>query len=156
MNQRPLRVNSQGAEQYVHQHHPRDEREIGELTKKDKAPKAGHFDGASGLQAAGGTFALQLDELRSAIQNLGRRFDQFTEQMNSSPELAGALPAGTGPVADILAPAFRHRMGSDGGMDWAVRASLEHLSAMLDRLQTTATSYEQVEQDNASAMGDLS
>lgn len=152
MNERHLRVNEQGAAQIEHHRHLHDQRKVGALTKKDKAPKAAHFAGPSDLPVASGVFAANLSEFEVAVRNLTQRFDDFTREVNSSPELAGALPAGAGPVAAVLGPAFRHRMGADGGMDYAIRANLGQLDQILNALRTTMDNYKRVEQDATSGI----
>jgi hypothetical protein len=121
----------------------------GALSKKDKVPKADHFAGANDLQAADGSFAVDLSEFQYAMSTLSSRFDDFADEVNSSPELAGVLPAGTGPVADVLGTAFGHRLSSEGGMDYAVRVNLDQLTQILDALQTTMNNYTRVEQEAA-------
>jgi hypothetical protein len=128
------------------------QRKTGALSKKDKVPKATHFAGANDLQAAHGTFEVDLAEFQNAMSTLNGRFGELAQEVNSSPELAGALPAGTGPVGDTLGPAFGHRLGSDGGMDYAVRMNLDQLNQILDALQTTMNNYTRVEQETTGAI----
>jgi hypothetical protein len=128
------------------------QRKNGALSKKDKVPKATHFAGANDLQAASGAFSVELNEFQQAMTALSNRFDDFTKEVDSLPELAGTLPAGTGPVADVLGPAFRHRLGSGGGMDYAVRVNLAQLNQILDALRTTMNNYTRVEQETTGAI----
>ncbi len=123
------------------------QRKVGALSKKDKVPKADHFAGANDLRAANGSFAVDLTEFQQAMSALSNRFDDLAKEVNSSPELAGVLPAGTGPVADVVGTAFRHRLGSDGGMDYAVRVNLDQLNQILNALRTTMNNYTRVEQE---------
>jgi hypothetical protein len=128
------------------------QRKHGALSKKDKVPKATHFTGANDLRAANGSFSVELAAFQTAMSKLASRFDDFTAEVNSSPELAAALPAGSGPVADTLGPAFRHRLGPDGGMDYAIRANLDQLTKILDALRTTMDNYTRVEQETTDAI----
>jgi hypothetical protein len=128
------------------------QRKIGALSKKDKVPKVTHFAGSEDLRAANGTFNVDLNEFQQAMSALSKRFDDLTQEVNSLPELAGVLPAGTGPVADVLGPAFRHRLGSTSGMDYAVRANLDQLNQILDALQTTMNNYTRADQGAADAI----
>jgi uncharacterized protein YukE len=128
------------------------QRKHGALSKKDKVPKAAHFTGAGDLRAANGSFSVELEAFQAAMSKLANRFDDFTDEVNSAPELAAALPAGSGPVADTLGPAFRHRLGSDGGMDYAIRVNMDQLNKILDALRTTMDNYTRVEQETTDAI----
>jgi uncharacterized protein YukE len=103
---------------------------------------------------AGAGFHVDMDEFTTAMAKLADQYEAMVRQLERTTELDAALPDGSGPVAEIVGHAFHHRLGSDGGMRYAVRTYLDHVTRIVDALNETAANYQRVEDDMTQAVAE--
>lgn len=144
MGQQHFRVSgSADARRIEHDHDARDPRTVGDLGKHATAPKLHHYHKHSGLDSTpGGGFAVQLPEFNAIVQSLARQCDEFMTALDRANGLATKLPDGSGPIASVVGHAFTHRLGAEGGMQYALRTHIAHLSRIVASLQQMATGYQ--------------
>lgn len=154
MGQQHFRISSSTeAQRIAHEHHARDPRTVGDLTKHAKTPKLHHYGKHTGLDSGrGGGFEVQLPEFNAVVQSLAKQCDEFMAALEGANGLAATLPDGSGPIAAIVGHAFNHRLGSEGGMQYALRTHVDHLDRIVTSLRQMATTYEQGENDASSAI----
>ena len=146
MAKHEYRINSaDDARRLEHEHHSRDPRQVHRLGKHPKGPKAGHFADGDLHSGGGSSFSVDLNEFQRALADLTDHCTALAKKVNSAAGLTSPLPDGTGPVAAVVGHTFNHRLGSDGGMHYAVRTNLEQLLHILDSLSQTRTNYQQAE-----------
>jgi hypothetical protein len=127
----------------------------GELGHHPKAPHIQHFS-ADGLQSAtGSTFEVDLQAFELALKKLTDHSNEYIARVNKAAELATSLPDGSGPVAEVVGKAFAHRLGSGGGVHYAVRTTLEQLNQIVAGLSQTANNYTSAEQEAVAGMVDI-
>jgi uncharacterized protein YukE len=140
------RVGAQDARRLERENPHRDVSKVGGLGRDRKTPKAHHFrDTHDPHVVAGGGFHVDLTEFNSAMARLNSHYKEIVEQLERAVALDGSLPDGAGPVSEIVGHAFTHRLGSDGGMRYAVRTYLQHVTQIVNGLNATAANYRQVE-----------
>jgi hypothetical protein len=147
------RINSaDDARRLEHEHHAKDPRKVDRLGKHPKGPKAGHFADGDLRSGGGGSFAVDMTEFQAALTRLTEHCEALTRKVDSAAGLTSDLPDGTGPVASVVGHTFNHRLGSDGGMHYAVRTNLEQMLHILDGLTQTRTNYQQAEDATTDAI----
>jgi hypothetical protein len=154
MGQQHFRVRgSADARRIEHDHDARDPRTVGDLGKHAKTPKLHHYHKHSGLDSApGGGFAVQLPEFNAIVQGLAKQCDEFMTALDKANGLAATLPDGSGPIATVVGHAFTHRLGAEGGMEYALRTHITHLSQIVESLQQMASGYQNGEDAASSAI----
>jgi hypothetical protein len=154
MGQQHFRVSgSVDARRIEHDHHARDPRTVGDLGKHATAPKVHHYRKHSGLDSAPGSgFAVQLPEFNAIVQSLAQQCDEFMTALDSANGLATTLPDGSGPIASVVGHAFTHRLGAEGGMQYALRTHITHLSQIVESLRQVASGYQAGEDQAANAI----
>ncbi|HEX3783247.1 MAG TPA: hypothetical protein VHX38_26570 [Pseudonocardiaceae bacterium] len=141
------------ARRVEHEDPARDPRKVGDLAKHPKTPALHHYGKHTGLDSApGGSFEVQLPEFNAVVQGLAQQCDQFMKALDDANGLAAQLPDGSGPIASVVGEAFNHRLGADGGMRYALRTHVEHLSKIVSSLQQMAATYQDGEDQVSSAM----
>ncbi|HKN96830.1 MAG TPA: hypothetical protein VJX10_06930 [Pseudonocardiaceae bacterium] len=149
------RVSAEGARRLERENPHRDVSKIGGLGHHRGTPKVHHFkDTHDPHVVAGAGFHVDMDEFTSAMAKLTQQYDAMVRQLERTTELDASLPDGAGPVAEIVGHAFHHRLGSDGGMRYAVRTYLEHVTRIVTALNETAANYRQVEADMTQAVAE--
>jgi hypothetical protein len=117
-----------------------------QLGKHQHAPESVKFTNAGAVAAGGTGVQVELDALTTALVNLQGRSDTFTNTVNNSVHLDRKLPNGSGPVAESMAAFFQHRLGAEGGVQYALNAHLHRLNSLVDKLHTTVNGYQDSEQ----------
>jgi hypothetical protein len=117
-----------------------------QLGKKQHAPESVKFKNAGAVAAGGTGVQVELDALTTALTNLQGRSDTFTDTVNNAAHLDRKLPNGSGPVAESMADLFQHRLGAQGGVQYALHAHLHRLNSLVDNLHSTVTGYQDSEQ----------
>lgn len=146
------RVSAEGARQLERENPHRDVSKVGGLGHHRKTPKAHHYRDSHDPHAVGGAgFQVDMAEFTAAMRKLTHHYEAMLKQLEKTEELAGALPDGTGPVAEIVGHAFHHRLGSEGGMRYAVRTHLRHVTQIVTALEQTAANYQRVEDEMTQA-----
>jgi tetrahydromethanopterin S-methyltransferase subunit B len=140
------RVSAEGARRLERENPHRDVGKVDGLGHHRATPKVHHFkDTHDPHVVAGGGFHVDMTEFTEAMRKLAHQYEAMLRQLEGSTELDGSLPDGAGPVSEIVGHAFNHRLGSDGGMRYAVRTYLNHVTRIVDALNATAANYQQVE-----------
>jgi hypothetical protein len=140
------RVSAEGARRVERESPHHDPSKVGGLGHDRTAPKVHHYrDTHDPHVVAGDGFHVDLAEFTTAMAKLGHHYDAMLRQLERATALEGTLPDGSGPVADVVGNAFHHRLGPDGGMRYAVRTYLDHVTRIVDGLNETAARYQQVE-----------
>lgn len=153
MAKHEYRINSaDDARRLAQEHHAKDPRKVDRLGRHPKGPKAGHFADGDLRSAGGDSFAVDMAEFQAALTKLSDHCEALAEKVNSAAGLTSDLPDGTGPVASVVGHTFNHRLGSDGGVHYAVRTNLEQMLHILDGLTQTRTNYQQAEDATMNAI----
>ncbi len=156
MGQRQFRVSSSAEAQWiVREHHAPDPRTVGDLAKHAKMPKVHHYGKHTGLDSnLGGGFEVQLPEFNAVVLSLAEQCNEFMQALEGANGLASKLPDGSGPIASIVGHAFNHRLGAEGGMRYAMRTHVEHLTRIVTSLQQMASTYQEGEEQAKNAISD--
>lgn len=142
------RVGAQDARRLERENPHRDVSKVGGLGHDRKTPKAHHYrDTRDPHAVGGGGFQVDMAEFNQAMATLTKHYEAMLRQLDRVSALDGSLPDGAGPVAQIVGHAFNHRLGSDGGMHYAVRTYLGHIQQIVRSLNETAANYQQVEDE---------
>lgn len=149
------RVSAEGARQLERENPHRDVSKVGGLGRDRKTPKAHHFRNTHDPHVVGDAgFHVDMAEFDTAMGKLTRYYEAMLDQLDRATALDAALPDGAGPVAEIVGHAFNHRLGSDGGMRYAVRTYLNHVTQIVEALNQTAATYRQVEEQITRAVAE--
>lgn len=152
-----FRVSGAASARRLHHEHPvPDPRTVGDLGKRAKVPKAERFHRPGQLEAAGGNgFEFEPNGFHIALTNLISQCHDFERALARAAGLGTDLPDGHGPVAAVVGKAFNHRLGDQGGMQYAVRTHAEHLVTLVSSLQETASNYQEADQEAGTSIGNV-
>jgi hypothetical protein len=149
------RVSAEGARQLERENPHRDVSKVDGLGRDRRTPKAHHYrDTHDPHVVAGAGFQVDMTEFSAAMAKLSQLYQAMVNQLDRATALDASLPDGAGPVAEIVGHAFNHRLGPDGGMRYAVRTYLNHVTQIVEGLNRTAAGYQQVEDAMTRGVGE--
>jgi hypothetical protein len=123
-----------------------------QLGKHQKAPKSQHFKRAGAVHTSSGGVSVNVDELLGALNGMKSRATEFSRTVEKSTDLHEDLPIGGGPIAESMSAVFQHRLGSDGGVQYALNSHLTNLHQLIFNVTGNVEGYQAAEAQAAALM----